>query len=126
MSETGPPKFDEGRDSPPDITSTNLSGRSYPETPMPTQYEEEDDYEGNYDEESKHSEKSNFFENALKILFVAIAVTHLFTVWTLRADINIIMQYQNELAQQNKHITDLLHNQHQVKWQIVPSQNALP
>lgn len=125
MSDTGPPKFDEGRDSPPDITSTNLSGRSYPETPMPNQYEEEDDYEENY-EESKYSTKSNFFENALKVLFIAIAIAHLFTVWTLRADINIIMQYQNELAQQNKHITELLHNQHQVKWQIVPSQNALP
>ena len=116
MSNEGPPKNSE--DSPPDISS--ISGRQYPETPMPTQYDNDEDYEEEYDEESKQTNKLGLFENTLKVLFIAIAVAHIFTIWTLRADINIIMQYQNELAQQNKHITELLHNQHQVKWQIVP------
>ena len=117
MSNEGPPINSE--DSPPDIDE--ISGRQYPETPMPNNYKDDEEYDNNdYEEETQNANKLDLFENTLKVLFIAIAVAHLFTVWTLRADINIIMQYQNELAQQNKHITELLHNQHQVKWQIVP------
>ena len=113
MSE-GPPT-----DSPPDITSS-ISGRRYPDTPMPNYPEDED--EEFEDSASDIPPRNSLFDNAIQVLFIAIAIAHLWTVWTLRADMNIMMQFQKELGQQNKHITDLLHNQHQVKWQIVPSQ----
>lgn len=113
----GPPPTD----SPPDITSP-ISGRRYPDTPMPNF--EEDGYDGDSDTDAEYEKpaKHSFYESAIKVLFIAIAIAHLWTVWTLRADMNIMMQFQKEIGQQNKHITDLLHNQHQVKWQIVPSQ----
>ena len=112
----GPPPTD----SPPDITSP-LPNRRYPDTPMPNF--QDDGYDADSDtEEMDKSLNNSLFESAIKVLFIAIAVAHLWTVWTLRADMNIMMQFQKELGQQNKHITDLLHNQHQVKWQIVPTQ----
>jgi len=111
----GPPPTD----SPPDITLP-LPNRRYPDTPMPSF--QDDGYDADSDTESEIPPKSSLFESAIKVLCIAIAVAHLWTVWTLRADMNIMMQFQKELGQQNKHITDLLHNQHQVKWQIVPTQ----
>jgi hypothetical protein len=104
-----------------DIQQSN-NGRQYPNTPMPKY--QDDNYDADSDDdsdtESDRQPKNSLFESAIKVLFIAIAVAHLWTVWTLRADMNIMMQFQNEIGQQNKHITDLLHNQHQVKWQIVP------
>ena len=110
----GPPSTD----SPPDITSS-ISGRQYPDTPMPNFHE----YDADSDTDSDSQPNNSLFGNAIKILCIAIAIAHLWTVWTLRADMNIMMQFQKEIGQQNKHITDLLHNQHQVKWQIVPHQS---
>jgi hypothetical protein len=109
----GPP-IDTVEDSPPDIT--NGISRKYPKTPMPFEDDESEEYE-----ETK-TEPTSIFQSALYILFIAIAIAHLWTVGTMRTDINITMQFLREITQQNKHITDLLHNQHQVKWQIVPSQ----
>ena len=106
-------------DSPPDIT-LSIAGRQYPDTPMPNF--QEPDYDADSDTDSDSQPNNSLFESAIKMLFIAIAIAHLWTVWTLRADMNIMMQFQKEIGQQNKHITDLLHNQHQVKWQIVPHQ----
>ena len=104
-----PPKDDE-LESPPDSPRGN---RRYPNTPMPSHFEDDID---------DQTETSSYYSRSMLTLFVAIAIAHLWTVWTLRADMNIVMQFLQEITQQNKHITDLLHNQHQVKWQIVPTQ----
>jgi len=117
----GPPSTD----SPPDMTSST-NGRQYPNTPMPNFQEEDYDYDSDTesaDQPKKSDNENSLFDSAIKALFVAIVVAHLWTVWTVRADMNIMMQFQTEIGQQIKHITDLLHNQHQVKWQIVPSQS---
>ena len=110
------PPQDSELEGPPDITD-NIS-RQYPETPMPNHFGEDDESET----DSEPSAESSFFSSSLKIVYIAIAITHLWTVWTMRTDMNILMQFLREITQQNKHITDLLHNQHQVKWQIVPTQ----
>lgn len=105
------PPMDEELDTPPEITS-GIS-RQYPATPMPSQF---------HDDMSEGDDSPTRMGMSVKILIIAIAIAHLWTVWTLRADMNIVMQFLKEITQQNKHVTDLLHNQHQVKWQIVPSQ----
>lgn len=106
-SDDGPPRDSDVEDTTPRLT------RQYPQTPMPGDDESEPD---------TISESGSTFHGALKVLIIAIAIAHLWTVWTLRTDMNIMMQYLNEIAQQNKHITGVLHNQHQVRWQIVPTQ----
>lgn len=58
---------------------------------------------------------------ALLVLAAALTVAHLWTVWTIRADMNFVMHHLDEVTQQNKHMTQLLHTQRQVTWQIVPS-----
>jgi len=110
-------------DSPPPITG--LRQRKYPETPMPNRDSEEDDE--SYDDLPRHEEpeedsaKSRLCENLMFFIFVAIAIAHFWTVWTLQADVNILMQYQKEHVDQYKHIAKLLENMHQVKWQMVPA-----
>jgi len=115
MDDDGPPPTTD-RDSPPDITDGIRS--RYPETPMPTHFHDDSSDTGS----DERVESSAVYETSMKVLFIAIAIAHLWTVWTLSTDMNIMMQFLRELTQQNKHITDLLHNQHQVKWQIVPTQ----
>ncbi|MDA7838955.1 hypothetical protein N9A45_01310 [bacterium] len=112
MVDDGPPT--DIVDQPPSENGRHQS-RMYPETPMPSQFE--DDFEV-----EEHDTSQSFFGSSLKVLFIALAVAHLWTVWTMRTDMNITLQFLREITQQNKHMTDLLHNQHQVKWQIVPSQ----
>lgn len=107
-------------DSGPPITSSSdqkLSG-SYPQyadTPMPYDDDEQDE------EEEDIQNTSGVFYNAVTMLAIAIAIAHLWTVWTLRADINIVLAYQKEHAQQYSHIISLLQNMKQVQWQIVPA-----
>ena len=111
MVDDGPPKDIQDNDDPPEI---HRLSRRYPDTPMP------DGYEADSESEEESAEKPKFLEQALMVLFIAIAIAHLWTIWTLRADINIVMQFQQEITHQNKHIAELLHSQHQVKWQIIP------
>ena len=80
-----------------------------------------DGYDGDDDSELGSSANTGLFSNTLQVLFIAIAIAHLWTVWTLRADINIVLEYQKEHAQQYVHITKLLQNMKQVQWQIVPA-----
>jgi hypothetical protein len=112
MSDDGPPKGSS--------STHNMKGGypQYAETPMP-----ENGYDGDDDSESElgSSVKTGLFSNTLQILFIAIAIAHLWTVWTVRADINIVLEYQKEHAQQYVHITKLLQNMKQIQWQIVPS-----
>jgi hypothetical protein len=112
MVDDGPPKDTSEQDGPPDIQRLR---QRYPDTPMPHDYDEESD-----EIEDTPQPPSKLLEQALLMLFIAIAIAHLWTIWTLRADINIVMQFQQEITHQNKHIAELLHTQHQVKWQIVP------
>lgn len=111
MSDDGPPKGDS--------SIRNMKGvyPKYAETPMPDAYDGDDDS----DSELGSSANTALFSNTLQVLFIAIAIAHLWTVWTLRADINIVLEYQKEHAQQYVHITKLLQNMKQVQWQIVPA-----
>jgi hypothetical protein len=111
MSDDGPPKGDS--------SICNMKGGypKYAETPMPDGYDGDDDS----DSELGSSASTGLFSNTLQVLFIAIAIAHLWTVWTLRADINIVLEYQKEHAQQYVHITKLLQNMKQVQWQIVPA-----
>jgi|TARA_B110001450_G_scaffold253820_1_gene278000 hypothetical protein len=112
-------------DSPPPITG--LRQRKYPETPMPGRESEEDEDEESFDDLPRHEEpeddqpKSRLCENMMYFIFVTIAIAHFWTVWTLQADVNILMQYQKEHVDQYKHIAKLLENMHQVKWHMVPA-----
>jgi|TARA_B110000858_G_scaffold119844_1_gene136931 hypothetical protein len=76
----------------------------YPETPEHSHQEEE---------------PSTLYTNALTCLCIAIAIAHLCSMWTLRTDINILMEYQKENTQQYAHISTLLQNMQQVRWQMV-------
>jgi hypothetical protein len=111
MSDDGPPK---GASS---IRKMKGGYPKYAETPMPDGYDGDDDS----DSELGSSANTGLFSNTLQVLFIAIAIAHLWTVWTLRADINIVLEYQKEHAQQYVHITKLLQNMKQVQWQIVPA-----
>lgn len=107
MSDDGPPKGS--------ASTHNMKGGypKYAETPMPDN--------GYDDSESDEAANTGLFSNTLQILFIAIAIAHLWTVWTLRADINIVLEYQKEHAQQYVHIAKLLQNMKQIQWQIVPA-----
>jgi hypothetical protein len=109
MTDDGPPTNGQ----PP----TSLKGRQrgYPETPMP--YDGDDDADSEIDEQPT---KGSFFNNAIIVLIGAVMIAHLWTVWTLRADINIVLAYQEENSQQYKYIIDLLQNM-KPQYQIVPA-----
>ena len=108
------PPMDSDLDDLPEQNSN--SNRQYPRTPMPA------DFDDDVSDIGSDESSGPYLEYITKVLFIAIAIAHLWTVWTMRTDMNILMQFLREITQQNKHITDLLHNQHQVKWQIVPTQ----
>lgn len=107
-------------DAPPISGSQTKLGSwpKYPETPMPDNSSEQE-----YDEDEQPSSQthSSLFENAILTLCIGICIAHLFTIWTLRADLNIILQYQTEHVAQYKHITHLLESKQQLQWQIVPA-----
>jgi len=86
----------------------------YAETPMPG-------YDGDTDSEPD-TEGSNFglIPNAMICVLVAIMAVHMWTVWTMRADVNILLAYQKEHAQQYKHIIELLQNM-KPQFQIIPA-----
>ena len=50
---------------------------------------------------------------------IAVIVAHLWTVWAMRADVNIMMVRQKETHQQIHHITKLVETMHQVRWRLV-------
>ena len=105
-------------------TTQKLSGTypQYADTPMPYDDDsQDDDSQDDPTQCDEQQETGGVFYNAVTILAIAIAVAHLWTVWTLRADINIVLAYQKEHAQQYSHIIALLQNMKQVQWQIVPA-----
>lgn len=71
--------------------------------------------------EHSHTEDIPTHSNAFLVVCIAITIAHLWTIWTLRTDINIIMEYHKENIQQYTHISTLLQNMQQVQWRMVPS-----
>jgi len=98
-------------------TTRGIKGKypKYPTTPMPTYDDDQESETG--DETGEDTQVRSFYSSAF-IMFVA----HMWTVWTLRADINIVLAYQKEHVQQYTHMTTLLQNMKRVQWQIVPAQ----
>jgi len=110
MVDDGPPKSN--------VKSNSMNG-SYPkyaETPMPG-YDEEIDS----DIEIQELNSTHGFTNPFNILIISILLAHIWIVWTMRTDMNILMAYQKEHAQQYTHIVSLMQNQKQLQWQIVPA-----
>lgn len=93
------------------------SGRRYPDTPMPQHFEDD------ADDEDTEEPNTSILGSSLKFVVAVLFITHMWIVWTMRTDMNIILQFLQEITQQNIHMTSVLHNQHQVKWQIVPTQS---
>lgn len=85
-------------------------GRQYPETPRPTR-----------PEPSEGAENPTTYSNTLVVVCIAIAIAHLWTIWTLRTDINLVMEHHKENLQQYTHISTLLQNMQQVQWRMVPA-----
>lgn len=110
-------------DAPPRATESprDMSDPRYPryaDTPMPDNTVVPDDIsEG----EDNAQQSPTLLTQAMTMAIVAMLLAHLWSLWTLRTDINIIMSYQREHVQQYQHIAHLLQNMHQVKWQMVPS-----
>lgn len=71
--------------------------------------------------EHSHIEDVPTYSNAFIMVSIAITIAHLWTIWTLRTDINIIMEYHKENIQQYTHISTLLQNMQQVQWRMVPA-----
>jgi len=96
---------DDENDTPP------TSRREYPTTPMPTLLDPERDEETS----------SSRLYDAMLFVFVIVALGNLWTVMSLQNDVNAILAYQQEHIVQYQHMTQLLENMQQVKWQMVPS-----
>lgn len=112
MVDDGPPK------STVKMNSMDGSYPKYAETPMPG-YEQDDESEP--DTEISESNITFGFTSPFNILLLSILVAHIWIVWTMRSDMNILMAYQKEHAQQYTHIVSLMQNQKQLQWQIVPA-----
>lgn len=112
----GPPRITE---LPPDMATPRYP--RYAETPMPDNNAMDDDTSQADEDQEAIQESSSFLTQAMTIAVGAMLLAHLWSLWTLRTDINIIMSYQREHVQQYQHIAHLLQNMHQVKWQMIPA-----
>lgn len=102
-------------DAPPTGNTTNQTMKGtypqYAETPMPYENESEPDIEAT---------NVGLIPNAMICILIAIMAVHVWTVWTMRADVNILLAYQKEHAQQYKHIISLVQNM-KPQFQIIPA-----
>ena len=112
MVDDGPPK------SAGKPNSISGSYPKYAETPMPG-YEDDDETDSDIDIHTTNSNSG--FLNTLNVLILSILVIVIGMVWTMRTDMNILMAYQKEHAQQYTRIVSLMQNQKQLQWQIVPA-----
>lgn len=106
-------------DAPPTGSSNSkkLKGNypKYAETPMPG-------YDADADSDEEDTlESSSYFTNAFNVFVLAFFAAQIWVIWTIRADLNIVLAYQKENAQQYAHIVSLLQNQQGQQWQIVPA-----
>ena len=96
-----------------------LPERQYPATPMPGDTSDhEEDSDSNYDPEPQ---SGTMFHNAILIVCIGVCIAHLVTIWTLRADVNILLEYQKEQSLQYQHISTMLEAKQQLQWQIIPA-----
>jgi hypothetical protein len=105
-------------DAPPTDLNVSELRRQYPETPMP---ESAANSEPDSDYGTETSAAPSMFQNAILILCIGVCIAHLVTVWTLRADVNILLEYQKEQSLQYQHISKMLELKQQLQWQIVPA-----
>jgi hypothetical protein len=120
-------------DAPPLNTTMNTEHRnittSYPQYPhVPIGREAEDDednedftYKDDEDFTYKDANSSSFYKSGIYMLIIAMAIAHIWTVYTLRTDMNIVLAHQEEKSQQYKHIIQLLQKHTVAQWQIVPA-----
>ena len=116
MSDDGPPPIT-------DATSKNLSG-NYPKyAHVPIGAQAEDDYAYDADSETDESspEKNSLYKTSMYVLLCAIAIAHVWTIYTLRTDMNIVLAHQEEISHQYKHIIQMLQKHTISQWQIVPA-----
>lgn len=118
-------------DGPPPITSMS-DATSTPQTmtgaypkyaPIGIGADAEDDYGYDADSESdeRSSGNSSFYKNSMYMLIFAMAIAHIWTVYTLRTDMNIVLAHQEENSHQYKHIIQMLQKHTIAQWQIVPA-----
>ena len=85
----------------------------YPATPMPNDDEDDD--------EAVDVQQFKYPATAILIFCIGVCIGHLITVWTLRADVTILLEYQKEQSLQYQHISTMLESKQQLQWQIVPA-----
>jgi len=94
--------------------------------PLDTELQEEDDESRTYRQYPTTPLHNDTIPKPLPLteicifsILLAIIVAHLWTVWSMRADVNIMMVRQKETQQQISHITKLVETMHTVRWRIV-------
>tara|TARA_B110000483_G_C17706116_1_gene355295 strand:+ start:153 stop:503 length:351 start_codon:yes stop_codon:yes gene_type:complete len=106
-SQDGPPHDDDLNQSSDDEDSrggrTELR-RRYPETPL-------------HDRTVPNS--LPITEICMSSICLAVIIAHLWTVWAMRADVNVLMVNQKETRQQIGHIAKLVETMHTVRWHLV-------
>ena len=103
MNDGGPPRdVDMNQDNDDD----NISDihRRYPETPL---------------HNGTAPKPLPIAEICMVSVVLAVIIAHLWTVWAMRADVNIMMLHQKETQQQIKHIQQLVETMHTVRWRLV-------
>ena len=110
MSQDGPPLDDDLNRSSDDEDSqgdqTEIR-RRYPETPL-------------HDQTVPKS--LPITEICMFSICLAVIIAHLWTVWAMRADVNILMVRQAETQQQIGHIAKLVETMHTIRWRLVSEQ----
>lgn len=104
-------EMDDSDDGPPMGSSPEQLHRSenhprYPETPGHSHRE---------------NQQSNNYSTTFLVVCLAIAIAHLGALWTLRTDINALLEYHKESRQQYTHLSTLLQNMQVVQWRMVPA-----
>lgn len=108
----------------PDTENRNITAKypQYARVPMGAEAIDEDfGYDADSDSDPELANNSSLYTNSLYMLIIAMAIAHLWTVYTLRTDMNIVMAHQEENSLQYKHIIQLLQKNTVAQWQIVPA-----
>ena len=70
-----------------------------------------------------HQEPSppSFWNKTITVLCLAVIISHLVMIWTLRTDVNRLEAYQEDLNSQCIHVFKLVQDMKQVEWRMVPT-----
>lgn len=102
-SDGGPPS--ERQEELPSIDDTHAHPR-YPATPLHSHQE---------------PPASSFWKSTLQVLCLAMVVSHVVMIWTLRTDVNRLEAYQKDLNSQFIHVFKMVQDMKQVEWRMVPA-----